>query len=51
MNMPFGEMDEVDRTNIAEFAARVTPRCSFAFMPAEGRVYFIRRVNGRGERG
>src|ERR1700683_1158542 len=35
----FGEMDEVGKGNIADFAAHVTPRCSFEFMPVEGRVY------------
>jgi hypothetical protein len=38
----FGEMDEAGKTNIADFAAHVTPRCSFEFMPVEGRVYFMR---------
>jgi hypothetical protein len=42
----FGEMDEGGKSNIAEFAARVTPRCSFEFMPVEGRVYFIRKSDG-----
>jgi hypothetical protein len=37
----FGEMDEAGKSNIADFAAQVTPRCSFEFMPVEGRVYFI----------
>ena len=40
----FGEMDEVGKGNIADFAAHVTPRCSFEFMPVEGRVYFIRKA-------
>jgi hypothetical protein len=44
----FGEMDEVGKSNIAEFAAHVAPRCSFEFMPVEGRVYFIRKSNGGG---
>jgi hypothetical protein len=42
----FGEMDETGKSNIADFAAHVTPRCSFEFMPVEGRVYFIRRTDG-----
>jgi hypothetical protein len=42
----FGEMDEAGKGNIADFAAHVTPRCSFEFMPVEGRVYFIRRTDG-----
>ena len=41
----FGEMDEVGKSNIAEFAAQVTPRCLFEFMPVEGRVYFIRTAD------
>jgi hypothetical protein len=44
----FGEKDEVGKSNIAKFGARVTPRCSFEFMPVEGRVYFIRKSDGRG---
>ena len=32
-------MDEAGKGDIADFAARVTPRCSFEFMPVEGRVY------------
>jgi hypothetical protein len=47
----FGEMDEVGKANIAGFVAHVTPRCSFEFMPVEGRVYFLREANGGGERG
>ena len=47
----FGEMDEVGKANIAGFAAHVTPHCSFEFMPVEGRVYFLRKANGGGERG
>ena len=46
-----GEMDEVGKSNIADFAAHVTQRCSFEFMPVEGRVYFIRKVDGGGDRG
>ena len=42
----FGEMDEVGKSNIADFAAHVTPSCSFEFMPVEGRVYFIRKADG-----
>jgi hypothetical protein len=42
----FGEMDEVGKSNIADFVAHVTPRCSFEFMPVEGRVYFIRKADG-----
>jgi len=41
----FGEMDEVGKSNIADFAAHVTPPCSFAFMPVEGRVYFSRKAD------
>ncbi len=44
----FGEMDEVGKANIAGFAAHVTPRCSFEFMPVEGRVYFLRKANRGG---
>jgi hypothetical protein len=40
----FGEMDEVGKSNIADFAAQVTPRCLFEFMPVEGWVYFIRKA-------
>jgi hypothetical protein len=40
----FGE--ETGKSNIADFAAHVTPRCSFEFMPVEGRVYFIRTADG-----
>jgi hypothetical protein len=36
----FGEMDEIGKGDIADFAAHVTQRCSFEFMPVEGRVYF-----------
>ena len=42
----FGEMDEAGKSNIADFAAHVTPRCSFEFMPVEGRVYFMRNIDG-----
>jgi hypothetical protein len=35
----------------ATFEAHVTPRCSFAFMPVEGRVYFSRKADGAGGRG
>jgi hypothetical protein len=37
-------MDEVGKRNIAAFAAHVT-RCSFEFMPLEGRVYFMRKAD------
>jgi hypothetical protein len=47
----FGEMDEVGKSDIAEFAAQVTPRCLFEFMPVEGRVYFIRKADAGGDRG
>jgi hypothetical protein len=47
----FGEMDEVGKSNIADFAAQVTPGCSFEFMPVEGRVYFIRKADGGAGRG
>jgi hypothetical protein len=46
----FGEMDQVGKSNIADFAAHVTPLCSFAFMPVEGRVYFSRKADGAGGR-
>jgi hypothetical protein len=46
----FGEIDEVGKSNIADFAAHVTRRCSFAFMPVEGRVYFSRKADGVGGR-
>jgi len=42
----FGEMDEAGKSNIADFAAHVTPRCSFEFIPVEGRVYFMRNSDG-----
>jgi hypothetical protein len=45
----FGEMDETGKSNIADFAAHVTPRCAFEFMPVEGRVYFIRKADGGGD--
>ena len=45
----FGEMGEVGKSNIADFAAHVTPRCSFEFMPV-GLVYFIRRTDGGRDR-
>jgi hypothetical protein len=43
----FGEMDEVGKGNIADFAAHVTPRCSFEFMPVivkhnPGRIWGFR---------
>jgi hypothetical protein len=41
----FGEMDEAGKANIADFAARSTPRCSFEFMPVEGRDYFMRKTD------
>jgi hypothetical protein len=41
----FGELDEVGKANLAAFAARSDHRSSIEFMPAEGRVYFIRKVN------
>jgi hypothetical protein len=47
----FGELDEVGKSNIADFAAHVTPRCTFAFMPVEGRVYFSRKADSAGGRG
>jgi hypothetical protein len=34
------------KSNIADFAAQVTPRCLFEFLPVEGRVYFIRKADG-----
>ena len=36
----FGELDEEGKSNLAAFAAQASMR--FAFMPAEGRLYFIR---------
>jgi hypothetical protein len=42
---PTHEMDEVGKGNIADLAAHVTPRCSFEFMPVEGRVYFMRKAD------
>ena len=47
----FGEMDEAGKGNIAEFAAQVTPRCLFEFMPVEGRVYFIRKADAARDHG
>jgi hypothetical protein len=47
----FGEMDEVGKSNIADFAAHVTPGCSFEFMPVEGRVYFRGIVAADHDRG
>jgi hypothetical protein len=47
----FGEMDEIGKSNFADFAAHVTPRCSFEFMPVEGQVYFIRNADGGAGRG
>jgi hypothetical protein len=38
-------MDEVGKINIADYAAQVTPRRLFEFMPVEGRVYFIRKAS------
>jgi hypothetical protein len=37
--------------NIADFAAHVTPGCSFEFMPVEGRVYFMRKADAGPDRG
>jgi hypothetical protein len=39
----FGEMDEVGKQNIANFAASLGEGCLFEFMPVEARVYFIRK--------
>src|ERR1700680_3449107 len=36
----FGEMDEVGKQNIANFAASIGDGCLFEFMPVEQRVYF-----------
>jgi hypothetical protein len=44
--MPSVKMDEAGKSNIADFAAHVTPRCSFEFMPVEGQVYFMRNSDG-----
>jgi hypothetical protein len=35
----FGELDEEGKSNLASFAAQASMR--FAFMPVEGRLYFI----------
>ena len=43
--MPFAKWIEAGQGNIADFAAHVTPRCSFEFMPVEGRVYFMRKAD------
>ena len=37
----FGEMDDVAKRNLAEFAALYEHPSSFDFMPTEGRIYFI----------
>ncbi len=44
-------MDEAGKSNIADFAAHVAPRCSFAFMPVEGRVYFSLKADTADGRG
>ncbi len=41
----FGEMDEDGKAKLAAFAAGSDRRYSVEFMPAEGRVYFIRKLN------
>src|SRR5260221_8556198 len=41
----FGEMDEAGRFRLAAFAAESEHRCTFDFMPAEGRIYFTRTIN------
>ena len=40
----FGEMDEEGKAEIASFAAQITHRSDFDFMPVEGRVYFTRKA-------
>jgi hypothetical protein len=42
----FGQMDDGGRASLAAFAARSEHRCTFDFMPAEGRLYFSRRHSG-----
>jgi hypothetical protein len=37
---------KIGKSNIIDFAAHLTPPCSFAFMPVEGRVYFSRKADG-----
>jgi hypothetical protein len=39
----FGEMDDAGKRGLAEFAAHLTHRSEFSFMPTEGRVYFTRK--------
>jgi hypothetical protein len=39
----FGEMDEVGKMRLGEFAAYSTHRSEVSFMPTEGRVYFTRK--------
>ena len=39
----FGEMDEQGRANLASFSAEREHRCTFDFMPTEGRIYFTRQ--------
>jgi|GraSoi2013_115cm_1033766.scaffolds.fasta_scaffold259658_1 hypothetical protein len=41
----FGEMDEAGRSRLAAFAAESEHRCTFDFMPAEGRIYFTRTIS------
>jgi hypothetical protein len=38
----FGDMDDQGKANLAAFAGQVEHRCTFDFMPVEGRVYFTR---------
>jgi hypothetical protein len=42
----FGEMDEVGKQNLANFASGMGDGCLFEFMPVEDRVYFIRKASG-----
>jgi hypothetical protein len=39
----FGEMDDAGNRRLDEFAADARHRAIIDFMPAEGRVYFMRR--------
>lgn len=41
----FGETDEAGSQRIAAFAAQGDPAARVEFMPAEGRVYFVRKAS------
>jgi len=43
--MPSAKWTRPAKGHIADFAAHVTPGCSFEFMPVEGRVYFMRKAD------